>query len=72
MNTFIKLTHRNQTSGDLRMNPMFIISMNRMDEYTEVYCMGVKYPWEVKETPEEIIKLSETKKYFTTFKSENE
>ncbi len=70
MSTFIKLTHTNPSSGDLRLNPMFIISMNRMDTYTEVYCMGVEYPWEVNETPEEIIKLSETKKYFTTFKSD--
>jgi hypothetical protein len=47
--------------------------MNRLDDRTEVYCMGVEYAWEVKETPEEIIKLSETKKYFTTInKSDNE
>ena len=72
MSTFIKLTHRNQSHGDLRLNPMFIVSMNRMDDYTEVYCMGMEYSWEVKETPEEIIKLSEVKKYFTTFKTDNE
>jgi hypothetical protein len=69
---FIKLTH-SDVQGDLRINPMFITSMNRLDDITEVYCMGVEYAWEVKETPEEIIKLSETKKYFTTInKSDNE
>jgi len=72
MSTFIKLTHRNQSHGDLRLNPMFIVSMNRMYDYTEVYCMGMEYSWEVQETPEEIIKLSETKKYFTTFNKEKE
>lgn len=70
MNTFIKLTHRFPEHGDLRLNPIFIVSMNRMDEYTEVYCMGMDHSWEVNETPDEIIKLSETKKYFTTFNTE--
>ena len=66
MSTFIKLTHRFPEHGDLRLNPIF------MDEYTEVYCMGMDYSWEVQETPDEIIKLSETKKYFTTFNKEKE
>jgi|LakMenEpi03Aug12_release.lakeMendotaPanAssembly.Ray.scaffolds.fasta_scaffold459539_3 hypothetical protein len=66
MSTFIKLTH-SDVQGDLRINPIFISAMNRLDDRTEVYCMGVEYAWEVKETPEEIIKLSETKKYFTTY-----